>query len=434
VVGRSLLNNGKSDGDTRGDYPTMALAALLPALLSEGGERAFVIGFGTGVSTGELAALESTRRITVAEISPAVVKSAPLFDPFNLGAFRSPKVEIVVNDAYRALLRSEETYDVIVSEPSNPWVSGVEMVYSREFLEAARDRLAPGGVYAQWMHQYETDPESVALVLRTYDAVFEHTAVWFTMLSDILILGISDPANALDLERISQRAARPDFVAGLRRAGVPSVPALLAHEILPLGVIRAARLRGSLHELLHPRLNDQAVRGFFRGAHADLPFTGFGDAARTGRENSLLRRWLARYGDATPETVRSEVAEQLCPDRREPCLTWIAQWMAEAPGAPSLERAVEGIRRWQAATGPPPARVLEELRDLLLAPTSTASVAPAVARRATDLYREYYFHAVPFEPERLDAVWRRCSASIHSQQCAEGRRNARALLASGAGR
>ena len=71
-------------------------------------------------------------------------------------------------DAYRTLLRSEGKFDLIVSEPSNPWVTGVEMLYSREFLEAARDRLTPGGVHAQWFHSYETDTEMLALMLRTY--------------------------------------------------------------------------------------------------------------------------------------------------------------------------------------------------------------------------------------------------------------------------
>ena len=77
-------------------------------------------------------------------------------------------------DAYRTLLRSQGEFDLIVSEPSNPWVTGIEMLYSREFLEAARDRLTPGGVHAQWFHSYETDDETIALVLRTYQSVFEH--------------------------------------------------------------------------------------------------------------------------------------------------------------------------------------------------------------------------------------------------------------------
>ena len=148
-------------------------------------------------------------------------------------------MKIVVSDAYRALLRTKETYDLIVSEPSNPWVAGVEMLYSQEFLEAARDRLAPGGVYAQWIHLYENDSRALELVLRTYDSVFDATAVWSTMHTDLLILGLKDGATALDVARLAERAARPDFAAGLRRAKVESCPRCSRTRSCPQGVLRA---------------------------------------------------------------------------------------------------------------------------------------------------------------------------------------------------
>jgi hypothetical protein len=140
---RGILVNGKSDGALQGDYPTMALSALLPALMAERHQRSFVIGWGTGVTAGELATLDGTEEVRVAEISRGVIAAAPLFDLGNLAASKSPKVDVRRGDAYRALLMSPDRYDVIVSEPSNPWVTGVEMLYSREFLEAARAHLAP---------------------------------------------------------------------------------------------------------------------------------------------------------------------------------------------------------------------------------------------------------------------------------------------------
>ena len=144
------------------DLHTMALAALLPALFADRTESAFVIGFGTGITAGYLAELAGMRSVTVAEISSGVLGAAPLFDFANNGASHHPKIEHVRSDAYRALLRSGERFDVIVSEPSNPWVAGIEMLFSREFLRAARDRLEPGGVYVQWYHLYENNDRSVA--------------------------------------------------------------------------------------------------------------------------------------------------------------------------------------------------------------------------------------------------------------------------------
>src|SRR5574338_267480 len=247
LASRSIINNGKSDGNMQGDYPTMAMMALVPALLADDASRAFVIGYGTGVTAGELAALAETREITVAEISRGVLRAAPLFDYGNQSASRNPKVHVTRGDAYRALLRSEGRFGVISSEPSNPWGVGIEMLFSREFLEAARARLAPGGVYAQWMHLYEIDEETVDIVLRTYAQVFDHVAVWFTMGPDVLLLGFQSDAHALDVERIAERFAQPDFTAGFGRAGIHSVDALLAHELLPLDTLRAARLAGPVH-------------------------------------------------------------------------------------------------------------------------------------------------------------------------------------------
>jgi len=432
VNSRSLMNNGKSDGSTRGDYATMGLTALIPALLADRLEKVFVVGFGTGVSAGELMALDGTRSVTVAEISPGVIEAAPLFDTFNQAASRSPKLDVVVSDAYRALIRSDATYDLIVSEPSNPWVSGVEMVYTKEFLEVVKSHLAPGGVYAQWMHQYETDDESIELVLRTYDAVFDHTTVWYTLLADVLLVGINDPDAALDVERIAERAALPDFAAGLRRSGVESFDALLAHELLPLGVVRAAALEGPLHTILHPRLNHQAVHGFFRGEQAELPFTGFGRAAQAGRENSLLLRWLKRYGAEPPAAVRQAIAKEVCRSREDLCVTHVAHWMEEAPGSAAEANAIGLVQAWDRREERKSLQALEDVRRLLRAAGPKESVSPEVARRASQSFRDYYAHGAPFDPARLDAVWGRCSDSLRSHACAEGRRRARKLTETGA--
>ena len=104
------------------------LFALLAALFADLVESAFVIGLGTGMTVGALAALDTVERVVVAEISAGVVEAGRFFEPYNRGALTSPKTVVIRSDAYRALLRDEARYDMIVSEPSNPWVSGVEML------------------------------------------------------------------------------------------------------------------------------------------------------------------------------------------------------------------------------------------------------------------------------------------------------------------
>src|SRR5262249_53113271 len=287
---------------------TMALAALLPAIFTEHAERAFVIGYGTGVTVGELAALGSMQRVTVAEISPGVIRAAPHFEPFNQGALASPKTEVILSDAYRALLRSGERYDIIVSEPSNPWVSGVEMLFSHEFLTAARARLRPGGVYAQWFHLYENDDSVVELVLRTYASVFDQIAVWYGVGPDLILLGFESPEHALDVRRLMERASEPELAAALQRSRIGSFPALLAHELLPLGVVNAANLSGDVHTLLHPVLSQRAARAFFRGQAAALPPTLRAAPAAVGTDNSLLRRFGQLSGGRLSEQAHHDLA------------------------------------------------------------------------------------------------------------------------------
>lgn len=341
---RSIISNGKPDGSLVLDYPTTALLALVPALLAEKAERAFVIGYGAGVSVGELAALQSMREVVVAEISPAVMQAAPFFDDGNLHASRSDKTRVLVSDAYRALLRSEGPFDVIVSEPSNPWVTGVEMLFSREFLSAARAQLAPGGVFAQWFHSYETDDATLELVLRTYASVFDRVAVWYTMANDLLLVGFREPDATVDLDRLALRAALPDFHAGLERSGVKSLPALLAHELLPIGTVAPPRDGDEVHTLLHPILSHHAARAFFRGgvAHLEGVSPGSGGA---GREPLLLDRLAARNGGELTDEERVQVVRETCRHRTIECARLLARWQAEDPSSPVLAKQIERARQ-----------------------------------------------------------------------------------------
>ncbi len=423
---RSIVNNGKSDGSIPGDYATMGLVAMLPALMIERPEHALVIGFGTGVTAGELAALPEMKRVDVAEISPGVIEAAPLFDFGNQTASKNPKLHMQRIDAYRALLRGDEKYDIIVSEPSNPWVTGVEMLFSREFLTAAKERLSPGGAYAQWFHIYETDQETVDLVLRTYDGVFDYVAVWFSMSSDILLLGFDDPERALDLPAIAARAARPEYRAGLARSGITSVPQLLAHEVLPLGVLRTGALEGDVHTLLHPVLSHRAARSFFRGLGAGLPPIATEAAMEVGSNNALLRRYTEIEGRELTDAERLQVLRTACVLSEKACLTFLAGWSEDDPGAqpPSAMRAAAARLL---ATVPPDTEA--RLRRLLgRDPVGDAPVSVEDAQFDTELFLAFYSHVLPFDRSVLAARWSRCQ-DPDPERCARGRADAEARIA-----
>lgn len=427
TLSRAIVNNGKSDGDLVSDYPTMALVAIIPCLIADECERSFVIGYGTGVTVGEFAAQESMQEVVVAEISRGVIEAAPFFEEGNLHAAQNPKVRIERGDAYRTLLRSEGSYDVIASEPSNPWVTGVEMLFSREFLAAARARLRPGGVYAQWFHVYEVDTPTVELVLRTYASVFDHVSVWYASHGDLIILGLTEPQGILDLDRLSRRAQSAEFAPALARAGIPSFPALLAHELLPLGVIERESLPGEIHTLFHPILSHRAARAFFRNAQAALPQTANLRSARAGFRNSLLRRWLAGTDPSQREEIRFAVLTEHCRNIRElECATHVAEWLRTAPDA---DRVATSLAEWRRAPLLREHLEPERLQELMsLYGNGARERRPSFeeAQSLTNLFARYYQHDIPFRRGALRTTWNRCEDP--AGRCAEGRQVARRRL------
>jgi len=410
-LARSVRVNGKSEGEIPADYVTMSLVALLPALVAESCERSFVIGYGTGVTAGELATLECARRVEVAEISRGVLEAAPLFDYGNLGASLNPKVVLVAADAYRSLRRADARYDIIASEPSNPWVAGVEMLFSREFLELARQRLTSGGVFAQWIHLYEIDTSTLGLIFHTFASVFERVAVWHMLQGDIVLLGMGGDA-VLDLEQLERRFDRPDFRIAFARAGVPDFVSLLAREIYPLGVVNGVSWTDPVHTLLRPVLNHQAARAFFRGDRGQLPALVQHAAATIGREQSLLRRYAARYGGSLPEGLHRRAVEETCEYSLKLCVTLMAEWSARDPGSPALVDLLE--RHLQLSQSEHARSILRGLVALFGAGAGAEPTAGSVkaAEDASGLFVAYYHHAAPFAREALLSEWQRCPGGL----------------------
>ncbi|MCH2173614.1 fused MFS/spermidine synthase [Myxococcota bacterium] len=410
LIERSIVTNGKSDSNTVGDYPTMAMAALLPALYVDQAQRSFVVGFGAGVTVGELASIDSMREVVVAEIAPAVLEGAHWFDDANQNASRNPKVEFVVGDAFRSLMRSEGRFDIIASEPSNPWVLGVEMLYSEEFLRTARDHLTPGGVYAQWMHTYETDRASLELVLRTYARVFDRVSVWYGIGSDLILLGFNEDAQAVNLERMRARFERTDLRAGFQRAGIENFAALLAHEVLPEGVTHAMGLRGATHTLLHPRLSDLAARAFFVGANASLRFSGFGRTAQTGAQNSLLANHLRKQDPTLSEADWSSLSREMCRYRAHSCATVLARWQVDVPESTEREAVIHGLRTRGDLPLQSALANLPFLIALFDGPLPDDGDALTRARLSTELFMQGYLHGLPFSRAALDRIWDACDS------------------------
>ena len=159
----SLAIDGKVDASNAGDMLTQRLLGLLPVLLHPEPRDALVIGLGSGVTADAVLASGEVRRVDIVEISPEVAEASAYFDRENHEVLKKPAVRLLIGDGRSHLRLSDAQYDVIISEPSNPWMAGVAALFTREFFEAARARLRSGGVFCQWAHTYEIAEAGSAL-------------------------------------------------------------------------------------------------------------------------------------------------------------------------------------------------------------------------------------------------------------------------------
>lgn len=230
---RQLTVSGKVDASTGGDMGTQTMLAHIPLLNHPRPERALVIGLGSGVTGGE-ALHYPLKHLDIVEISPAVVRANAFFSPWNNQVLHDPRTRVIVQDARAHLTLSADQYDVIISEPSNPWMAGVAGLYTREFLAKVRAHLRPGGIFAQWVHTYEMDWESFAMLGRTIRAVFPDVVLMRTgsTPNDCIFLCFERAGAGLDLAQVGRNL---EFArkSGHVRIPVPEIIAqLVVHDDL----------------------------------------------------------------------------------------------------------------------------------------------------------------------------------------------------------
>src|SRR6266702_5904858 len=193
LSGRTLRVNGKVDASDQADMNTEIMLGLAPAAARPDAATALVIGFGSGVTARVLADVPGMRRVRAVEIEPAVLELSRYFAGVNDTVLRRPTVSVVVDDARSALQLERDRFDVIVSEPSNPWVAGVATLYTPEFFHIVRARLADDGVFGQWIQLYQLPLSVVAGIVRNLREVFPHVEVWFSTNVDLIVLASDRP-------------------------------------------------------------------------------------------------------------------------------------------------------------------------------------------------------------------------------------------------
>ena len=295
----SLAVNGKVDASASGDMGTQLLLAWLPQLLHPDPARTFVLGWGAGVTAG--AAAEYGSETICAEIERAVIDASPHFADVNYAAHEHPRVRIAVDDGRAVLRRARQPFQIITTEPSNPWMSGMSSLFTTDFYRLCRERMTDDGILCQWVQLYWSSAEDYRSILATLNEVFPHLLVFQSTFGDTLMLASPAPL-ALDWTAVAERVENRDVVARGLEQHLRGVGAQTSSKIAHLAsrtILAAPDLAAMLSEDV-PRITD------------DRPFLEFTAARRMRVESGdeILRsmygvRESSLYGEAQLERMLS---------------------------------------------------------------------------------------------------------------------------------
>jgi spermidine synthase len=268
------------DGKPSADEITMIMAGVLPLLHNPHPRTAAVIGFGSGLTTHTLLGDPRLEQVDTIEIEPAMVEGARVFGDHVQRAYDDPRSHIHIEDAKTYFAANRSRYDIIVAEPSNPWVSGVASLFSQEFYHFVPRHLQPGGLFVQWIQLYEINEELVASVAHALSSSFKDYRIYLANNADMLIVarvdGMVEDANP-------QVLSTPGLRGVVERVDIATVDDIAAHQIgdrqsfEPLFEALSSRTTSDFHPFLSleapkTRFISQAAQAIFRFARTDLPY------------------------------------------------------------------------------------------------------------------------------------------------------------------
>jgi len=228
----SMKNNGKVDASNDADMPTQISVGLLPLLLyhNDHAPKVALVGFGSGVTAGAVTQYPIDS-LEVVELEPAIYEASHFFDNVNQRPLENPKVRALAGDGRNFLSQRSDKFDVIISQPSNPWITGVSNLFTREYFQDVKARLRDDGMFCQWAQLYEMAPWNIKAIYRTLSNEFPYVMVFAAedLSSDTILIASRHPIN-LDVRQIARAFDNPITAAEAKRAGFNSphdVPAFL---------------------------------------------------------------------------------------------------------------------------------------------------------------------------------------------------------------
>ncbi|WP_368562037.1 fused MFS/spermidine synthase [Pseudoxanthomonas sp. UTMC 1351] len=266
----AIITNGKSDAamaldmatPPRGDELTMVMLGALPLAVHPEPRNIGVIGWGSGLTTHTLLGSPRVAKVETVEIEPAIHAAAKLFGNRVVRAYEDPRSHVHFDDARRFFATGQRRYDVIVSEPSNPWVSGTASLFTREFYAFLRTHLTDDGVLVQWLQTYEMDDALLATLLAALLAEFPNAEVYLAHDVDLVVVAYAGKRHRADYARLQH----PDLQRELARVGLGNAQELALRRIGDDDVLRllVRGLGAEAHSDFYPRVALRAPASRFR--------------------------------------------------------------------------------------------------------------------------------------------------------------------------
>ncbi|KAA2284920.1 spermine synthase [Arenimonas fontis] len=329
-----ISTNGKPDasiqmlygGDPTDDEITMAMAAALPLALHPRPDEIANIGWGSGMTTHILLGSELPKRVDSIEIEKAMIDGAANFGTRVGRAYRDPRSVMHIDDARTYFSTGRRRYDVIISEPSNPWVSGVSSLFTKEFYGFLRGHLKQGGMLVQWMQLYELDDELLTTMLAALLSEFPHVQAYTTNGADMLFVASEQPLGELDVDRLTSYEPLKDE---LSRLGLGNRGDFIVRQVGNRDALLAINaLYGAVaHSDFYPTVALQAPKARFMGqsvqslrtlSYAGLPVLEFTSAIRPAHASDRVTPGSDRAGaneywiaNAVVGALRGESTEHL---------------------------------------------------------------------------------------------------------------------------
>ncbi|WP_347402630.1 fused MFS/spermidine synthase [Corallococcus macrosporus] len=429
--GLNFVVNGKVDGNAIGDASTQIMSGLVGALLHPDPRTSMVIGLGTGSTAGWLGQVRSMERVDVVEIEPAILEVARRCHAVNANVMDNPKVHTSIGDAREVLLTTPQRYDIIFSEPSNPYRAGISSLFTRDFYQAAKQRLADGGMFLQWIQAYEVDALTIQSAYATLSSEFAAVETWHTLSGDLLLIASLQPMKH-DLAKLRARITEEPYRTALYSVWrTDELEGVLAHFVGNVELARVAAERGA--EMINT--DDLSSMEFaFARSVGHTAFFSIQDLRRVARRLKLdrlefangapdwnrvdeLKLWL---GTAVPGQVAEQsrsyetfVSTVLAGQDAEVLALW--QQMKRQPRGPheeySLARALVMTQHPEAlaavrslrARRPADADMLEAL---LMESQRQDAQATALLERAFTTLRKDPWAVMPLTEAALDAALR----------------------------